>query len=147
VTVRCGTGLSGAPRSQSSNGRNRQNPNGWVTWLAHRTVRCAHRQTTFPTVGLVIGAINTPQPPPLQESKFFQTSHSIQELVQSIQDTIQSNQSLSKSQIHSKQIVTREREFCSCSLSSCSWITFFFLFLVLKTLVIKARDTKLWWSL
>jgi hypothetical protein len=24
---------------------------------------------------------------------------------------------------------------------------FFFLFLVLKTLVIKARDTKLWWSL
>jgi hypothetical protein len=30
--------LSGAPRCQSSNGRNRQNPNGWVTWLAHRTV-------------------------------------------------------------------------------------------------------------
>jgi hypothetical protein len=27
--------LSGAPRCQSSNGRNRQNPNGWVTWLAH----------------------------------------------------------------------------------------------------------------
>jgi hypothetical protein len=26
------------PRCQSSNGRNRQNPNGWVTWLAHRTV-------------------------------------------------------------------------------------------------------------
>jgi hypothetical protein len=22
----------------------RLNPNGWVTWLAHRTVRCAHRQ-------------------------------------------------------------------------------------------------------
>jgi hypothetical protein len=38
VPIRCGTGLSGAPRSQSSNGRNRQNPNGWVTWLAHRTV-------------------------------------------------------------------------------------------------------------
>jgi hypothetical protein len=30
--------LSGAPRCQSSNGRNRQNPNGWVTWLVHRTV-------------------------------------------------------------------------------------------------------------
>jgi hypothetical protein len=38
VPVRCGTGLSGAPNCQSSNGRNRQNPNGWVTWLAHRTV-------------------------------------------------------------------------------------------------------------
>jgi hypothetical protein len=30
--------LSGAPRCQSSNGRNRQNPNGWVTCLAHQTV-------------------------------------------------------------------------------------------------------------
>jgi hypothetical protein len=37
-TVQCRTGLSGAPRSHSSNGRNCQNPNGWVTWLAHRTV-------------------------------------------------------------------------------------------------------------
>jgi hypothetical protein len=32
------TGLSGVPRCQSYNGRNRQNPNGWVMWLAHRTV-------------------------------------------------------------------------------------------------------------
>jgi hypothetical protein len=38
VPVRCGIGQSGAPRHQSSNGRNRQNPNGWVTWLAHRKV-------------------------------------------------------------------------------------------------------------
>jgi hypothetical protein len=45
----------------------RSNPNGWVTWLAHRqcpvvhrTVRCAHRQTAFPTTILVVGAINTP---------------------------------------------------------------------------------------
>jgi hypothetical protein len=63
--------LSDAPRCQSSNGRNRQNPNDWVTWLAHRTVRCAYRQPASPTVGLVVGAINTPQPPPLQASKFF----------------------------------------------------------------------------
>jgi hypothetical protein len=42
---------------------------GWRTGLsggapdcpvAHRTVRCAHRQTASPTVGLVVGAINTP---------------------------------------------------------------------------------------
>jgi hypothetical protein len=38
VPVWCGTGLSGATRSQRSNSRLRQNPNGWVTWLAHRTV-------------------------------------------------------------------------------------------------------------
>jgi hypothetical protein len=63
--------LSGAPRSQSSNGQNHQNPNGWVTWLAHQTVRCAHRQQPSPTVELVVGAINTPQPPTLQASKFF----------------------------------------------------------------------------
>jgi hypothetical protein len=49
-----------------------QNPNGWVTWLAHRTVRCAHRQTASPTIELVLGAINTPQPPPLQPSKHSQ---------------------------------------------------------------------------
>jgi hypothetical protein len=60
VTVWCDTGLSGAPGCQSSNGRNRQNPNGWVMWLAHRTVRCAHRQQPSPTAVLVVGAINTP---------------------------------------------------------------------------------------
>jgi hypothetical protein len=60
VPVRCDTGLSGATRSQRSNGRLRQNPNGWVTWLAHRTVRCAHRQQPLPNICLVVGAINTP---------------------------------------------------------------------------------------
>jgi hypothetical protein len=48
----------------------RSNPNGWVTWLAHRTVRCAHRQTASPTATLVVGAINTPQPPHFKASKF-----------------------------------------------------------------------------
>jgi hypothetical protein len=39
---------------------------GWHGWctgqcpVAHRTVRCAHRQTASPTAGLVVGAINTP---------------------------------------------------------------------------------------
>jgi hypothetical protein len=48
----------------------RSNPNGWVTWLAHRTVRCAHRQQPLPTATLVVGAINTPQPPHFKASKF-----------------------------------------------------------------------------
>jgi hypothetical protein len=64
----------------------RSNPNGWVTWLAYRTVRCAHRQTTSPTTILVGGAINTPNHHTSRHPS-FQTSHSIQELVQSIQDT------------------------------------------------------------
>jgi hypothetical protein len=40
----------------------RSNPNGRVT--------CAHRQTAFPTAILVVGAINTPQPPHFKASKF-----------------------------------------------------------------------------
>jgi hypothetical protein len=27
---------------KASNGQHRPNPNGWVTWLAHRTVWCVH---------------------------------------------------------------------------------------------------------
>jgi hypothetical protein len=38
----------------------RSEPNGRVTWLAHRTVWCAIRQQPSPTVLLVVGAINTP---------------------------------------------------------------------------------------
>jgi hypothetical protein len=67
-TVRCGTGLSGATRRQSSNGRNRQNPNGWVTWLAHRTVSggasdCLMRPSTAACpqrLNWWLRAINTP---------------------------------------------------------------------------------------
>jgi hypothetical protein len=71
------------PEDKAPNGQNRQNPNGWVTWLAHRTmscgapdcpvahrtVRCAHRQQSPQQLNWWLGAINTPQPPPLQPSK------------------------------------------------------------------------------
>jgi hypothetical protein len=48
------TGLSGATRRQSSNGRLRPNPNDWVTWLAHRTAsggapNCPVRPSTAAT--------------------------------------------------------------------------------------------------
>ena len=116
MTARCGTGLSGGPSCQSSNGRNRQNPNGWVTWLAHRTVSggapdCPVRPSTAALPNGCFGGWGYKYPPTttIQGIQVFQTSHSIQELVQSIQDTIQKNQSLSKSQIHSKLLVTRER--------------------------------------
>jgi hypothetical protein len=45
---------------KASNGRQLSNPNGWVTWLAHRTVRWTHRQQPPPTVVLWLRAINTP---------------------------------------------------------------------------------------
>ena len=71
----------------------------------------------------------------------FQTSHSIQELVQSIQDTIQENQSLSKSQKHSKHLVTRERVLL-VSFELLFLDHFLLPILVLQALVIKARDTN-----
>jgi hypothetical protein len=42
------------------NGQKLPNPNGWVTWLAHRTVRCARRQQPSPTAMWWLRAINTP---------------------------------------------------------------------------------------
>jgi hypothetical protein len=101
-TVRCATGLSGAPAGQrlparngrlykvnsaiqmseqmvrgaldcpvphedkASNGRPAPSPNGRMTWrrtghcpVAHRTVRCAHRQQPSPTATIWLVAINT----------------------------------------------------------------------------------------
>jgi hypothetical protein len=53
----------------------RSESNGRVTWLAHRTVRCAMRQKPPPTVTLVVGAINTPNHPPFIASKFSAFKH------------------------------------------------------------------------
>jgi hypothetical protein len=119
----------------------RLNPNGWVAWLAHRTVRCTHRQQPILTAILVVGAINTPNHHTSRDSS-FQPTHSIQELVHSIQDIIRLNQNLSKSQFHSKQLVTRRESFVRVLLSSCAWIAFLLPNLVSKTFVIKARDTN-----
>jgi hypothetical protein len=62
---------------KASYGRLHLNPNGWVTWLAHRTVSGAPIDSSpSPTVVWWLRAINTPQPPPLQLSKH--SSHFIQ---------------------------------------------------------------------
>jgi hypothetical protein len=94
----------------------RSNPNDWVTWLAHRTVSggapdCPLHPSTDSLPNGHFGGWGYKYPPTttLQCIQVFQTSHSIQELVHSIQDTNRLNQSLSKSQFHSKQLVTRER--------------------------------------
>jgi hypothetical protein len=43
--------------------------NGWVTWLAHRTVSGAPIDSSLPQrLNWWLGAINTTQPPPLQPS-------------------------------------------------------------------------------
>jgi hypothetical protein len=80
VIVQCTTGLSGGPTCQSCNG---QNPNGWVTWLAYRTVSggapaCPVRHTTdsLPNVHFGGWGYKYPQPPTLQGIQVF--SHCIQ---------------------------------------------------------------------
>jgi hypothetical protein len=62
---------------KASNGQKLPNPNGWVTWLAHRTVSggaldCPVRPSIAATPNgcLVVEGYKYPQPPPLQASKF-----------------------------------------------------------------------------
>jgi hypothetical protein len=64
---------------KASNGQKLQNPNGWVTWLAHRTVSggapdCPVRPstTTCPNGCLVVEGYKYPQPPPPQASMIFE---------------------------------------------------------------------------
>jgi hypothetical protein len=57
----------------------RSEPNGRLTWLAHRTVRCAMRQQPSNDHILVVGAINTPTTPHSMVSK-FSTFNTLQEL-------------------------------------------------------------------
>jgi hypothetical protein len=100
----------------------RSEPNGQVTWLAHRTVRCAIRQQPPPTVNLVVGAINTPQPPHFNASKFSAIKPHTR-AIDFIQRHKQEIKSSPKSKDHSNQIVTSERDNC-VHLSSCAWIAF-----------------------
>jgi hypothetical protein len=153
VPVWCGTGLSGAPRCQSSNGRNRQNPNSWVTWLAHRTVSggapdCPMHPSTAALPNGCFGGWGYKYPPTttLQGIQVF--GHCIQYKSSRLHSKTQTrDQILSQVQNHSKYLVTSEREiFVFIEFLSLGSL-FFFPILVLNTFVIKARDTKLWWSL
>jgi hypothetical protein len=80
------TGLSSVPSDYPVHHKDRRlqqstAPNPTIGWRgthrpvnsrvsgAHRTVRCAHRQTEQPTARMLVGAINTPQPPPFKPSK------------------------------------------------------------------------------
>jgi hypothetical protein len=63
---------------KASNSQKLPNPNGWVTWLAHRTMSsgapdCPVRPSTTacPNGPLVVEGYKYPQPPPLQASKFL----------------------------------------------------------------------------
>src|SRR5688572_21530775 len=72
----------------------RSNPNGWVTWLTHRTVSggapdCPMRHTTvaFPNGHFGGWGYKYPQPPTPQGIQAFTTPHSIQVQYTTLQDT------------------------------------------------------------
>ena len=81
----------------------RPEPTGRVTWLAHRTVRCAIRQQPSPTVLLVVGAINTPNHPPFIASKFSAFTPHTRAIAFNTRHK-QRDQILSQVRNHSKQI-------------------------------------------
>jgi hypothetical protein len=104
----------------------RSNSNGWVTWLAHRTIRCALREQSSPTAILVVGAINTPQPPLLKASK-----HSLL-LIQYKSNTQHSKTQIKASdqiKVHNSTLVFRTCEKINlCSfVVLVAWLAFFFL--------------------
>jgi hypothetical protein len=86
----------------------RSNPNGWVTWLTHRTVRCAHRQQPNPNSWFGGWGYKYPQPP-LQGIQVF--SHCIQYKSSRLHSKTQVKRSNPlQVQIHSKHLVTSERD-------------------------------------
>jgi hypothetical protein len=108
----------------------RSNPNGWLTWLAHRTVRCARRQQSSPTVIFVVGAINNPQPP-----LFKAPNHSL--LIQYKSNTQHSKTQIKASdqvKVHNSTLVFRTCEkidLCSFVVLV-AWLAFFFLLFILS---------------
>jgi hypothetical protein len=87
----------------------RSESNGRVTWLAHRTVRCAMRQQPPPTAPLVVGAINTPNHPPFIASKFSAFTPHTRAIAFNTRHK-QEIKSSPKSKDNSNQIVTSEKE-------------------------------------
>jgi hypothetical protein len=96
--------LSGAPPDSQRPHQSelqRSEPNSRLTWLAHRTVRCAMRHTASQRPLLVVGAINTPTTPPFIASKFSNFLHLTRAIAINTRHTKEIKSS-PKSLVHSK---------------------------------------------
>jgi hypothetical protein len=107
---------------KASNGQKLPNTNGWVTWLAH--VR-SPIYSSLPNSHLVVEGYKYPPTTTTPSIQVSSTSHSIQELVHSLLDTNQKNQSLSKCQksFHSPSDLRESFVRVLCALVA--WIAFF----------------------
>jgi hypothetical protein len=118
-----------------SNGRLRPNPNGWVTWLAHRTVRCTHRQQPPSTVVLVVEGYKYPPTTSTPSIQAFINLHSIQEQSATLQDTNQSHRFNQSPQFNSSALELVRGSFLCFFVALVAWLPFFFLsFLFSKAL-------------
>jgi hypothetical protein len=128
----------------------RSNPNGWVTWLAHRTVSdgaldCPVRPSTDSLPNDLFGGWGYKYPPTttLQGIQVF--SHFIQYKSSILHSKTQNKRSNPLQIPNSFQRLSglweRERHLCSFEFLSLGSL-FFFPILVLNTIVIKARDTN-----
>jgi hypothetical protein len=117
----------------------RSEPNGLVTWLAHRTVSGAPCDSSLhQTASLVVGVINTRNHPTFKSSKFS----NFQPLTRALAFNSRHTQVIKSSPNSTKALVLSERDLlCSfellrldCFLSHS--------FLRSNSLVIEARDTN-----
>jgi hypothetical protein len=126
------------------------NPNSWVTWRRtgqptvpvrwHTELSGAPIANTSQRLLWWLRAINTPNLHNSKHPRFLNITFNTRALAFTSRHNSK-DQSLSKSQIHLKYVVTCERVIlCSFELLPLG-LPFFFLILVLKRLVIKARDT------
>jgi hypothetical protein len=128
------TGLSDAARGQRTSMVNRSKPQrstdvtGTEQWICH--VRCTTGLSGVPsttTTRIVVGAINTLQPPAFKPSKFSELH--IQYKSKSIHSkTHPKDQILSKPQNQLNCLVTWERVFCVSFVALVAWIAFSFSF-------------------
>jgi hypothetical protein len=112
---------------KASNGRLCPNPNGWVTWLAHRTVWCVHRQQPNPNGCLVIEGYKYPSTTSTPTIQAFSTPHSIQEQIATLQDTNQSHRSNQSPQFNSSALGLVRGSFLCFFVALVAWLAFFFL--------------------
>jgi hypothetical protein len=117
----------------------RSEPNGLVTWLAHRTVSGAPCNSSLhQTTSLVVGVINTPNHPTLKASKFS----TFQLLTRALAFNSRHTQVIKSSPNSTKALVLSERDLlCSFELLRLDYFFFSFV-LAIISIVNKTRDTN-----
>jgi hypothetical protein len=116
----------------------RSNPNGWVTWLAHRTVSggapdCPVRHTTDSLPNGHFGGLGYkyPQPPHFMASKF--SAMCIQYKSSRLHSKTQTRDQILSQVQSSFQSNSDKRERICVLLSSCAWNAFLFLSFLFPT--------------